>query len=285
MKKSMKKLTKYKKSLAKTKKTKKIQKNLKKNKKISNKKLVGGSVDEFLRNKDSSIQIGFGGSGIVYFDPSQPTSVFKTTSQKETCSTWKKESKIYEKFNEYDIDNRFCKLLKMKEYKIVDDKCYMELTRAVNPENERADYTIHPFFGVDSLDNTHKGRGHFLGIKELIKKNYFTQENIEDYVEHLAIIMAKLHYLVQNDGYDLELFLSREGDNIVIYLADFDLSQFMTKYNNEDINRMEWSLSAVPYFPTRDQSELYEIFTTNYLKEAKIHNKEDIAIKVLEKYE
>ena len=45
-------------------------------------------------------------------------------------------------------------------------------------------------------------------------------------MKQLSIVMAKLHYFVKNDGFDLEIFVSKQNSNTELYIADFDLSNF-----------------------------------------------------------
>ena len=172
----------------------------------------------------------------------------------------------------------------MKDYVSNESMCAMELTRAFNPRGLDVYHTIQPQFQYETLDYMHKSRGHFLGIQNLIKEGIFTNENIGNYIKDLAILMARLHYKIKNDGYDIELFISKiKGGNSIIYVADFDLSEFYEDYPDaEKISRMSWCFGAVPYFPI--EGILYKIFSTNYIDEAKKYNMEDIALKVLVDY-
>lgn len=266
-----------------------------KNKYLKLKNQIGGSIYTFLVSYNLDInllkEIGRGGFGTVYLDNSQSDVVFKISQKANICREWKSESIIYNKLNEQNIDEKLCKLIKMNDYKVNSESCIMELTRAKNPIDINLNYTIQPQFGMDNLNYYNKGRGLFLGIKELIDSCIFTNENIKEYIKELALIISKLHYKIKNDGYDLELFLSRENNllddtkHIVIYIGDFDLSKFITDYDKKTIERLEWSLSAVPYFPTKDQSELFDIFITNYISEADNYGLKDIAIKVMELYQ
>jgi len=267
-------------------KTKKMNKNKKSNKKTNKKNLKGGDIDLFYKNFDSAIEIGKGAAGVVYLDKKQPNTVFKISYKDKVCRMWDREYKIYQKLNTFDIDEPNCKLVKMIQYKNDNIKCAMELTRSFNPLSETQNYAIHPQFGEEDFEGFTEGRGLFIGINQLIKNKIFTENNIKKYVKELALVISRLHYKIKNDGYDLELFISREPENsnIIIYVSDFDLTEFITEYNDEVIARLEWSLSAVPYFPTPDQPKLFKIFKTNYINEADKYGLKLIAEKVIELY-
>lgn len=88
----------------------------------------------------------------------------------------------------------------------------------------------------------------------MIVKGIFTRENINDYIIELGIIMAKLHYYVKNDGYDIELFLSKEDDRIIIYVGDFDKSNIYDKLNDGVIDKICNSLGCCFFFPINDEN-------------------------------
>ena len=254
-------------------------KNTKKNKDY----MIGGVIDNFifnLKSKNNIVEIGRGGFGIVYLDKTQPDSVFKISTKENTCRTWVYESEIYKNLAKFDIDSNLCKIIKMKDYISTKDMCVMELTRAYNPLGLDINYTIQPQFQYTSYSHKYSTRGLFLGINELIENGIFTEKNIGNYIAELGIIMAKLHYKVKNDGYDIELFISKiKNEEPIIYIGDFDLSNF---YEEPDIERLLWSLEAVPYFPI--EGPLYKIFSNNYIKEATIYGMGEIAKKVLYSY-
>ena len=246
----------------------------------------GGSISKFLEsetnNSTNIVEIGKGGAGVAYLDKSQPESVFKISDRSVTCRVWGKEASIYKKMEKFEVDTPLCKILKMKEYENHGDICYMELTRAFNPRGDDENYTIQPQFQDERYEYIYKGRGHFLGISNLKDENIFTDDNINDYIRDLAILMARLHYKVKNDGYDLELFISKEDSRTIIYIADFDLSEFYEVISPRVIERLEWSLSAFPYFPI--DGDLYDIFSTNYIDEATKYGMKETAEKVLKLY-
>ena len=260
----------------------------KRNKRLSkrNKTMRGGSISKFLEsetnNSTNIVEIGKGGAGVAYLDKSQPDSVFKISDKSVTCRVWGKEASIYKQMEKFKVDTPLCKILKMKEYENHGDICYMELTRAFNPRGDDENYTIQPQFQDERYEYIYKGRGHFLGISNLKDENIFTDDNINDYIRDLAILMARLHYKVKNDGYDLELFISKEDSRTIIYIADFDLSEFYEVISPRVIERLEWSLSAFPYFPI--DGDLYDIFSTNYIDEATKYGMKETAEKVLKLY-
>jgi hypothetical protein len=254
-------------------------------------------INYILKTLDSNNnikKIGEGASGIVYFDKKFPNYVFKISKKKKTCSDFGKEYNIYKILNNFNIDQPLFKLLKLYDFKQTNEKCIMELSRSVNPLNSNLNYTIHPLFGENNTDFFIEGRGRFLGLNQLIDLNIINEKNIEEYISQLAILISNLHFQVKNDGYDLELFISSDNSNsnrknnnrnIIIFLGDFDLTEFITEFNDNTIKRLIWSLNAVPYFPTPFQHNLYKIFSNNYIKNAKKYDFEYIASHILQKYE
>jgi hypothetical protein len=262
------------------------------------KKMKGGSVELFIDNKkkdnSSIVLIGSGAQGLVYFDKNQKNVVFKVSDSRNVCRDWLKEANIYDIFKKYDVDEKLCKFMKMNQYATFNNKCYLELLKVNNPLDIDADYTIQPCFGIDSMESfqnehdentAHRKRGLFLGIKELIVNGFFTEESIKEYIAQLGVIIARLHYQVNNDGFDIELFLDKTGDKITVYIADFDLSNFYETINDEIIKKMVACLDSVPYFPTPDQPELFAIFSDNYINEAKKFKQNMVAQQVMHMYE
>ena len=260
---------------------KSISKNMKKSK-------TAGLVDDFLlahinpEVKKNIHQIGKGASGIVYMYDKYNDSVFKISHSSETCRDWKREAEIYGILNQYDIDEPLCKILKMKDYMVNDSLCGMELTRCYNPLGNEDHYTIHPLFQHNDYDKKIDGRGHYLGMNQLIEKNILIRELIPEYMKQLSIVMAKLHYFVKNDGFDLEIFVSKQNSNTELYIADFDLSNFYTEITPEIKTKLLSSLESIDYFPIEGQ--LYDIFSENYLNEAEKYDMRHIAQEILTDY-
>ena len=244
---------------------------------------VSKKADKDLINKNIFTEIGRGAAGIVYVNKHIFDKVFKVSMKDNICRQWESEYKIYQKLNKFDIDTKLCKIIKMVNYTKMKDRCIMELTRAFNPRGLNHYYTIHPQFQYEDFIHIYKSRGHFLGVKNLIKEGIFTDKNISLYVKNIAIVLARLHYKVKNDGYDIELFISKKpNENTVIYIADFDLSRFYDVINEETLSRLSWCLESVPYFPNK--GPLYSIFSENYINEASKYNMKNTALKVLKEF-
>ena len=239
------------------------------------------------KNKNNVQEIGRGGNGIVYKDNTLDKVVFKISENTNTCRNWDSEYGLYKQINKLNINYPLCKVIKMLDYYIRNNEyCILELERVINPINNNLNYTIQPQFGYNNLNYKDKNRGLFLGINELYEKKIFTPENIKIYCHDLGGIMAKLHYLVKNDCYDIEVFVGREDYKIILYIGDFDLSKMIINYDNETVKRIIWSLDAVPYFPTpSEQKILYDIFKNEYLNVAILNGYIDIAKYVLKQYE
>ena len=271
----------------KTKRTKrKMEKRItRKNRKLNNNQ-VGGNIEDFknnmLSNNTSIVEIGRGGGGIVYVDNTQPEFVFKISKKGNVCRTWNNEKKIYDELSIHEIDTVNCEFIKMFSFENNGESCFLELSRVFNPLNREANYTIHPQFGKSSFNASYKGRGLFLGIKELFEYNIFTPDNLNEYIKDLAIAISNLHYVGKNDGFDIEVFVGSEKNKNKLFIGDFDLTEMIQEYNDYTIDRLVWSLYAVPYFPRKD--ELLDVFSDNYILQAKKNNKDDIAKQVITKY-
>lgn len=276
----------------KNKKHKKMKKNNKKSKRVNTTKSVnykkmykGGSIDIFKNNISNSVKIGQGGYGSVYIDPSQPENVFKQSKSSCTCKTWTRESIIYNKLNTFNINTSNVKILKMIDYYNDDQMCIMELTRAFNPLGQDNKYTIQVLFGNNDEEQLYDNRGLFLGVNKIIEYNIINKNELNSYIQNLAIVLSRLHFIAKNDCFDVELFLSKEKDGIIVYFGDFDQSLFIDNFTDEIINdRIIWGMCAIEYFPTPKQS-FYELFKNEYIKEAERHNCGDIATKIIQKYE
>lgn len=214
------------------------------------------------------ILIGQGAAGAVYLDPDQPNVVFKVGSKSNTCRVWGKEQKIYKQLEKHNINTDLVVLLQMNQFNTYSDTCIIELSRVVNPINTSANYTVQVQFGENSIDKISPGRGRFLGLSQLKDLNIISEDMLPEYVKQLGTVIGRLHFIAKNDGYDLEVFAGTKNEKIILYIGDFDLSEMITEYGDEQIKRMAWTLEAVPYFPTLDQADLYELFKTAYLEVA-----------------
>ena len=100
--------------------------------------------------------------------------------------------------------------------------------------------------------------------------------------------MGNIHFIGKNDGYDIEVYLGRKNvcnnndtHQLGFYIADFDLSESIEKYDIETVKRLVWSLDAVPYFPS--EGKLLDLFKDGYLKAAGSKYKH-VAELVMERY-
>jgi hypothetical protein len=280
-------------------KTKKRHKRVHKTKRKRNRmSSTGGNILNFKTNLTNNVhanaivEIGRGGGGIVYVDNSQPNIVFKVSKKENICRTWNNEKNIYDKLGRHQMDTDLCKFIKMLSFENNGNSCFLELSRVFNPIDTAAPYAIHPQFGKTSINIARKGRGLFLGIKELIENGIFTEESITDYVKDLAISISRLHYIGQNDGFDIEVFVGVEPDATrssrnrcplctpTLFIGDFDLSEMIVEYNDYTIGRMVWCLYTVPYFPRK--GVLLDVFSKYYIESATGH--EEIAAQVIEIY-
>jgi hypothetical protein len=249
----------------------------------------GGDMDlfiEHLKRPDQVIPIGKGGTGTVYLDPSQPTYVFKVSNKQDTCRQFDAEYKIYNHINKHSIDTELVKVLKMNGYKMTNNNtgCVLELSRVVNPIDPKLNYTIQVELGEDTYEYKDPMRGYILGKDQLVGKNILSDDMLPVYSEHLGVVMGRIHYIVKNDAWDVEVYAGKDGKKTILYVGDFDRSLMIDAYTPDVIERMVWSLAAVPYFPTAEQPNLFKAFTSGYMKIATSVGKEDIAKVVLSQY-
>jgi hypothetical protein len=143
--------------------------------------------------------------------------------------------------------------------------------------------TLHSLFGEKRSTYKTSERGEFIGINILQK--LFSLDEIKKVAYELGKMMALLHFVSKNDAVDVELYVGVEYKTrkTRIYISDFDLSEKINDYTDEVIeDRMAWSLSAMPYFPSLDSSKLlYEYFKRGYKKVA---NNDEVVEKLFSIY-
>lgn len=243
-------------------------------------------------------EIGRGGYGVVYAIKDDNVSCVKTSNKNGThCRKWSNEFlKIKKMISLLENNHKYKKFKRVKivipsEFSEHENICYMKLPRIYRPDKNNNKPTIQAQLGVESINLIHKGRGEFIGLSQ-IKQYLNTNTNNVDTIlnrvsSELGEIMALIHYIGMNDAYDVELYLGKEHSAKLLkfYIADFDLTENIIQYDAETINRIAWSLDAVPYFPLESlDKNLYNIFKTAYMSIAESCGKKDIAEKVFENY-
>jgi hypothetical protein len=160
----------------------------------------------------------------------------------------------------------------------------MILPRIFRPEGKDVIRpTIQAQLGVQSVQMVHKGRGEFMGLAQLSKIVPAAKLKVAAY--ELGIMMGLIHFHGRNDAYDIEVFLGKEkgAKQARFYIADFDLTEEVKAYDAATIERMYWSLDAVPYFPKQDvDAALYHEFRKGY---AKIAPSKEIEEAIFEHYD
>jgi tRNA A-37 threonylcarbamoyl transferase component Bud32 len=156
----------------------------------------------------------------------------------------------------------------------------MILPRIYRPNKDKG-YTIQAQLGSESCHMIHKGRGEFIGLKEIRK--YISENDIEIACQELGTMMALIHFVGKNDAYDIEVFLGKElhSKKSRFYIADFDLSEEIKQYDDDTIERICWSLDAIPYFPNNNNKKLFDLFKNGYSKIAQNH---ELVEKIFENY-
>lgn len=238
-------------------------------------------------------EIGRGGYGIVYEcqnDGSCIKKSFKKNFKSGDCRLWSNE---YQKMIDLETNLGNSKKSFGRAHLIVptkfyesDNECFMEMPRIYNPIGFK---TLHPLLGDLDCNYTNKNRGVFKGLKQLKSDLDLTDKLLEEASYDLGVMMANIHFIGKNDAYDVEIYLGCPNvctsgtHKLGFYIADFDLSEPITKYDGETINRMIWSLDAVPYFPT--EGKMLDLFKSGYMKAVGSSSKyKDVAESILGKY-
>lgn len=81
-------------------------------------------------------------------------------------------------------------------------------------------------------------------------------------------LLSLIHHVGKIDAYDVKLFVGKAGGEGAVnklWLTDFDLSQEYDNIDKDVIERLTWSMDAVPYFPTEQSDpELLKTFIRGY---------------------
>lgn len=238
-------------------------------------------------NKSDEIKIiGKGGAGTVVYDTTYPEYAFKISHKQTICRIWEHEQKIYihamGKLNERINFNNFAyaKLLTMYAYYTENSICTLMLNRISNPNYTS---TIHALIGQEDVNYREKKRGQMLGLKQIT--DLLTQKRLNKCVKQIGHLIGMLHYIAKIDCYDIEVWLAYENGKYVFYIGDFDQCQLITSYDESTKNRMVWALDAVNYFPTKENTSLYKIFSDAYLELAEHEGMSIIAKEILDKYD
>ncbi len=241
-------------------------------------------------------EIGRGGFGVVYTHKTDTSLCVKVSNKvkgNQSCRQWSNEYKkitsFYNRIQDLDLFKKLklAKVLKPSEFVESPNQCYMIMPRVFRPEGKDViKPTIQAQLGCPSCVMIHKGRGEFLGLEQI--KQFVDDKDIVLASYELGILMGLIHFVGKNDAYDVELYLGKDGNSrkCRFYLADFDLSEEYTNITPSIIQRISWSLDAVPYFPTEDSdSELFEKFKKGYSEAAHIANvSDDIIEQIFENY-
>ncbi len=221
-------------------------------------------------------EIGRGGYGTVYVkadDPGLCVKVSNKKSAKESCRKWSNEHKkirgVISAIGEELKKMKMVRVITPVAFRESSEECYMVLPRIYRPEGR--DYTAKPTIqaqlGLVSGSMIHKGRGEFLGLKECAAI-VGDRGDLERACYELGAVMGLIHFRGKNDAYDVEVYLGKEAGSkkCRFYIADFDLTEEIKELDDPvTLERMTWSIDAVPYFPTTHSDEaLFELFRKGY---------------------
>lgn len=249
--------------------------------------------------------IGKGGFGSVYTLSDRPDLVVKISLINNSCRTWSNEYDKIVDVRDKIIDSPFYSLLKsvklidVKLFFQEDNTCYMVMERVYrpiygdcNPETYNTDSpTLQAQFGVLDVSLVHKGRGEFIGLKQILEYldscPQYGSDTLENLSKELGIMMGLMHFIAKNNGIDVEVFLGRRysDDKLRLFIADFDLTNTFDEYDKDTISNLVWSLSAFPYFPSKETEVLFEYFSLGYKSVADSVGLLHVAEAILEEYD
>jgi hypothetical protein len=145
------------------------------------------------------------------------------------------------------------------------DECYMILPRIFRPEGKTDQMpTLQAYLDEPSANYIYPGRGEFIGLEQV--RQYVSDQDLKRGVFELGLLLGLIHFVGRNDAYDLEVYLGKEytTKKARFYISDFDQSEKIDNFNDDEIERMQWSIIALPYFPTNHSLELYQLFRQGY---------------------
>lgn len=211
--------------------------------------------------------LGKGGFGEVYALRDDPAKCIKITSKKSNCREWKNEfdtiQKIHAKIGAKATSMKMTRILEPITFQETDDICMMLMPRIYRPEGDDVEHTYQVFLGKASEDRIVKGRGHIIGVKQVLE--FISQDDLEVAVRELGVLMALIHHVAKQNAYDVELLMGLEYNKkkIRFYIADFDMSKPITDFGEDTIEDIAWSIEAVPYFPLPG-NPLFRYFEEGY---------------------
>jgi hypothetical protein len=182
-------------------------------------------------------ELGRGGYGRIYEITNNKNLCAKVSDKKmEGCRKWSNEFNKIENIMSKIKDNTFYKRLKMVkiitpvEFKETEGLCMMLMPRIYRPDdirysrsihnrrynsapsilqtNGKIKYTLQSQLGIPSGRMIFKGRGEFIGLKEI--KEFVSNEDLKVASYELGIIMGLIHFVGKNDAYDIEVYLGKD---------------------------------------------------------------------------
>lgn len=224
-------------------------------------------------------KLGSGSFGHVYASKLDPSMCIKMSNKQNDvnyCRQWSNEyHKIITLTTRLEEDSRykklsFVKIIKPTEFVESSTLCYMEMPRIFRPVFEDDDkknefVTVQPQLGHKNVSIIHRGRGQFVGLKQI--KPLFEEDDLEKACYELGVMIGLIHYVGKNNALDTELFLGREYkySKYRFYIADFDLTTEIKQFNDKTIEELRSSLSDIPYYPKPSVNrKLFTLFYNGY---------------------
>ena len=232
---------------------------------------------------ESAEEIGRGGNGIIYSSANCPTVALKLSKSNIACKDFKEQfdiqNKLYECFNSVNVDSGFRKrvcILKARgftEYKApttilgksADGKCSFKMRRIFQFKKYKGKLPIQTFLGKVDYVNEVKGRGTYLGqkqIRSLLTKyncgnSYIKtpQQKLDQLIEDMGTSIALINLVCGYTHADIEFILGKslkDSNCYKLFIIDFDQVKKLNPKKNIDKlveDDLEWPFTAEYYYP------------------------------------
>lgn len=261
--------------------------------------LIGGvnnstkwTLERLVSFVESGKEIGRGGAGVVYTNNEiDRDAVVKRSASKNICRDYSleftKAIDLYQRMETIEWKSSVIRMIQPFAYAVDEGGsgfCYIAMERVQRPPyllDIDSKLALHAYIGEEKADSVRKinGRGIYLGLDHVV---LLTKTDAPTLVSEIARFISSVHYGCKYTGSDMEYIIDANGG---IRIVDFDRIEEIVNYDKESIHAMVWAMESEPYFPHRDQPELFEIFERIYIETARVYNAFDIATQVMRQYD
>jgi len=252
--------------------------------------------------------VGKGGRGVIIINEENPNFVTKFAFNVASCNNLDDEFNAqltaYNGWNSFEWPSKYginAKILKPTNFKSFNgDQCSIMMSRIFPPDSSGLLWQL--YLGGDrdlnmNVSDVNFIRGSYKGQNTLGKELNIGNKELTFMAYLSGLLIGTVQYTSRLTGLDTELVLgkeNRETEILTMYLIDYDQSWSWSSgihpitqiplTERVIIKNLEWALSAEEYYPA-PEDPLYSYFKVGYLEAAVMANLEDLANKVLERYE